>query len=160
MNYTKILKENEELVRLIRRHPVVYFKPAFLALILLLLPFFLMFLLFQWETLGLIIFCFLIIMGLLAWIRLIVVYSYNVFIITNQRIVLYSQPGVFERKVSEVTYDKIQDIAYHYKGFWQMLFKYGTLRIQIKNSESVLYVKKIARPGKIQQLIIQIQKDY
>jgi len=160
MNYSKILKENEELIRLIRRHPLVYFKPAVLAIILLLLPFFLMSLLFKWETFGLIIFCLLVLIGIVCLIRLMVVYSYNVFLITNQRIILYSQPGIFERKVSEVTYDKIQDIAYRYKGFWQVLFKYGTLRIQIKNSESILYVKKIFQPGQIQQLIIRIQKNY
>jgi uncharacterized membrane protein YdbT with pleckstrin-like domain len=159
MNYTKILKENEELIRLIRRHPLVYFKPALVALILLLLPFFLMFLLFKWEKVGLVIFGILVLFGLLTIIRLSVVYLFNIFIITNQRIILYIQQGLFDRKVSEVTYDKIQDISYRYKGFWQTLLKYGSLRIQIINSESALYVKKIAHPGQIQQLIIKIQKD-
>lgn len=159
MNYNKILKENEELVRLIRRYALVYFKSGLLALILLLLPFFLMFLLFKWGTIGLILFVILIIIGIIAIIRLIVVYSYNVFLITNQRIILYIQHGLFDRNVSEIEYDKIQDISYRFKGMGETMFKYGSLKIQIKNSESVLYVRRISHPEKMQQLILKIQKS-
>jgi len=159
MNYTKILKENEELIRLIRRHPLVYFKPGLFALILLLMPFFLMFLLFKWEGIGLALFIVLLVIGVIAIIRLIVVYYFNAFLITNRRIILYIQHGLFDRKVSEADYDKIQDISYRLKGFWQTLLKYGSLKIQIKNSESILYVKKIAQPDKIQQLLLKIQKN-
>ena len=160
MNYTKILKENEELVKLIRRHPLVYFKPGLFALILLLLPFFLMFLLFKWETIGLVFFILLLIIGILAIVRLVVVYYFNVFLITNQRIILFVQHGLFDRNVSEVDYEKIQDISYRLKGFWQTLLKYGSLKIQIKNSESILYVKKITQPERIQQLLLKIQKNH
>lgn len=153
MNYTKILEENEELIRVIRRFPLVYAKMAVLATFLLLLPFFLMFLLFKWETPGLIIFIILTVIGIIAIVRLIVVYSYNVIIVTNRRIIMYVQKGLFDRRVSEVLRNKIEDITYRYKGFWQTLFKYGTLKVQLKNSESILYIKKIYRPESIRQIL-------
>ncbi|MBU1130612.1 PH domain-containing protein [Patescibacteria group bacterium] len=159
MKFTKILKENEELARLVRRHPLVYFKTGLIALVIFLLPFFFMFLLFKWGRVGLILFAVLIISGVYAMIRLAVVYSFNVFLITNQRIILYEQNGLFDRNVSEVEYDKIQDISHRFKGLGQTMFKYGSLKIQIKNSESILYVKKIFQPDKIQQLLLKIQKN-
>jgi uncharacterized membrane protein YdbT with pleckstrin-like domain len=160
MNYNKILKENEELIRLIRRHPAVYFKDALIALLIFLSPFFFMFLLFKWGSLGLAIFVILIILGCLALLRLLVVYSYNVFLITNQRIILYLQNGLFERNVSEVEYSKIQDISYRFKGFWQTLLKYGSLKIQVINSETIILVQQISRPEQVQQLLLRIQKNY
>ena len=110
--FSRILKENEELVRLIRRHYLVFFKPAVFSLILLLLPFFLMFLLFQWGTIGLILFFLLLFLGILLMARLIVVWYFNVFLVTDKRVVLIKQHGLFDRKVMEIEYEKMQDISY------------------------------------------------
>lgn len=157
--FSKILKENEELVRLIRRHPLVFFKPAVFSLILLLLPFFLMFLLFQWGTIGLILFFLLLFLGTLLMARLIVVWYFNVFLVTDQRVVLIKQHGLFDRKVMEIEYEKMQDISYRLKGFSQTLFHYGSVRIQVINSETVMIVSKIARPEELQQLLLRIKKN-
>lgn len=159
MNYNKILKDNEQLVLIIRRHPLVYCKSALIAIIFFLLPFFLMFWLFKWAETGLVVFIILIFLGLMALIRLLVVYIYNVFIITDKRIILFEQRGLFDRQVAEVDYNKIQDIAYRLKGFWQTIFKYGSLKIQIINSETKLIVDKIARPEAVQQLLLKVQKN-
>jgi len=158
--FNKLLKEREELIRLIRCHPLVYFKPGFMALILLLLPFFLMFLLFRWGNIGLIIFILLVIIGVYAIVRLLVVYSLNVLLITNQRVILLKQRGMFDRTVAEVEYGKIQDSSYRFKGLFQNLFKYGSIKMQIVNSTSVLLIEKIHRPEKIQRLIAKIKNDY
>ena len=136
------------------------FIPAgILALILLLLPFFLMFLLFRWQIVGLIFFIALLVIGILVFIRLIVVWYYNAFLITNQRIVLYKQKGLFDRHVSEVEYHKIQDVSYHFKGLFQSMFHYGTLKIQVMSSETVMKADKISQPQKVQEIIKKIQKN-
>lgn len=157
--FTRILKENEELVRLIRQHPMVFFKSGLLALIFLLLPFFLMFLLFRWEIFGLILFFTLLIIGLIAIIRLIVIWHFNAFLITDRRVILFKQRGLFDRQVSEIEYEKIQDISYRLKGASQTLFRYGSIRIQITNSETAIIVSKIPRPREIQQLLLKIKKN-
>jgi membrane protein YdbS with pleckstrin-like domain len=160
MNFSKILKKNEELISLNRRHFLVYVKETLISLIIFLSPFFFMFLLFKWGSWGMIVFLLLIISGLLALLKLWVVYHYNVFLITNQRIILYLQNGLFERNVSEIEFGKIQDISYRYKGFWQTFLKYGSLKIQVINSETVILVSTIPHPEKIQQLLLSVQKNY
>jgi len=118
-----------------------------------------MFLLFRWQPVGLIIFLFLLAIGIIILIRLIVSWYYNAFLITNERVILYRQKGLFNREVSEVEYQKIQDVAYYFKGLWQTLFHFGTLKIQVLSSETVIKVEKIHRPAQIQNIVKNIQKN-
>jgi len=155
--FNKYLKDNEELIAVVKQHPLVFLKPGLIAVVLLSLPFFLMFLLFKWETFGLIIFFIMLVVGIIAIIKLIVIFSYNAFLITNQRVILFKQVGLFERSVSETDYGKIQDISYRIKGLGQTLFRYGSIRLQIMGSESPIIVSKIPKPREVQQLILKIK---
>ncbi|MFA6304754.1 MAG: PH domain-containing protein [Patescibacteria group bacterium] len=159
LNFSRFLKNNEVLLRVIHQHVLVFFKPGLLALLLIVLPFFLMFLLFRWQKLGLGIFLFLTIIGILAIIRVYLIWSYNVFLITNQRLILIKQKGFFDRLVAETDYPSIQDVAYRKKGFWQTIGKYGSLRIQAHGLENALVVSKIPRPDKVQQLLLELKKE-
>ena len=144
---------------MVKQYPLVFFKPGLIAIILILLPFFLMFLLFRWETYGLILFFILLIIGIIAITKLIIIFSYNAFLVTNKRVILSKQIGLFERQVSETDYGKIQDISYRIKGPAETLFRYGSLRIQIANSELPIIISKIPRPREVQQLILKIKKN-
>ncbi|HAH03988.1 TPA: hypothetical protein DCL28_00305 [Candidatus Komeilibacteria bacterium] len=138
---------------------MTFLPTAILTLFFLLLPFFLMFLLFRWGWPGLIIFLVLTVVGLLLLIRLAVVWYYNAFLITNQRVILYKQHGLFDRQVMETEYHKIQDVSFYFKGLWQALFHYGSLKIQVLSSETVIIMEKIARPQKIQEIVKTIQNN-
>ena len=157
-NYSKHLKNNEELVKVIHQHGLVFFKPVLGALILIILPFFLMFLLFRWQQTGLVLFFVLLVIGLIAIFRALALWSGNVFLITSQRVVLFKQRGLFDKQVLEADFEDIQDIAYRVKGFWQTVGRYGSLRIKTLNGESNLIVGKIPKPAQVQQLLLQIKK--
>jgi len=159
MKYSKYLKDNEELVEVVRQHPLVYLKPAAIALFFFLLPFFLMFLLFKWETVGLIIFFLLFIIGLILIIQLAVVYLNNALLITNKRIVHLRQNSLFDRHETEASYNIIQEVSYCIKGAAQTLFRYGSIRIKLANSVKGLAINKISGPRRIQQLILKIKSD-
>ncbi|MBU1037364.1 PH domain-containing protein [Patescibacteria group bacterium] len=157
--FTKNLKDNEELIRIVKRHYLSFVPAVFFTLITLLLPFFLMFLFFRWGAIGLIIFTFLLLVGFLSLLRLIITRYYNCLVITSQRVILYKQKGFFDRQVAEIEYPKIQDVSYHFKGIFQTLFHYGSLKIQILSSESIIRAEKIPHPAQIQDLIKQIRKN-
>jgi len=157
--FTRNLNDDEELIDIVRRHGLTFLLPGIFALLLLALPFFLIFLLFQWKDFGMIVFVFLLAIGVLTLLRVLLVWYYNAFLISSQRVILYKQKGFFERQVFEVEYQKIQDTSYTFKGLWQTIFHFGTLRIQVINSETVLLVEKIPTPAKIQELIKTIQKN-
>jgi hypothetical protein len=157
--FTKNLKDNEELIRQVRQHALAFGGRWLVSLCLLLLPFFLLFLLFRWQSYGPIIFVILVIIGLWSLIRLLVVKYFNCLLVTNQRVILIKQKGFFDRQVMEVEYQKIQDVSYHYQGMFQTVFHYGNLKIQVLSSETVIKAEKIPQPEQIQDLIKNIQKN-
>ena len=158
-NFSRYLKDNEELVEVVRRHPLVYLKPAAIALFFFLLPFFLMFLLFKWETAGLIIFFLLFIIGLILIIQLAAVYSNNALLITSKRIVYLRRNSLFDKHETEVSYGAIQEVSYRIKGAGQTLFRYGSVRIKLAEAAKGLVINKIPRPRKVQQLILKIKSN-
>jgi len=157
--FIKFLKNNEELIKLVRRHPLSFLKPGLMAILLLLLPFFLMFLLFKWGTAGLIIFITLTLIGIFCLGRIILLWHYNSFILTNSRAILIKQKGLFDRQVSEINYQKIEDVAYRIKGIKQTIFRYGSIKIQNNNSDLAMIVNNIPKPQELQQQLLNLKKS-
>jgi len=157
--YNKNLRVNEIIIKIVRKYNFTYLGGLIVCFFFLTLPFFLLYLLFQWKKTGLAIFFLLLLVGIVLLIRNALNIYYNKLVITNQRLIYYKQKGVFHRWVNEVFLDKIQDLSYEIKGFWQMIFKYGNLNIQVINSNTVLKIEKIKSPEKIQDLINQIKEN-
>lgn len=154
MAYLKrILKEGEEAIRIVRRYPISFGFKIIFALILVALPFFLMTLLFGWGDWGLLIFGFLILIAFIYALRIFIVWYFNLFIITNQRVIDVYQKGFFDRTVSSAAYNRIKDVAYRNKGLMQMMFHYGTVIIEITGVKVRLEVRNIKNPQEIQEII-------
>lgn len=154
----KILKEDEQAIRLVRRYPVSFLGRLILAFILIALPFFLMYPLFQWGNWGLLAFGLLLLIAFLYCLRLFIVWYFNLFIITDQRVIDVFQKGFFDRTVSSVIYSRIRDVAYRTKGLFQTIFHYGTVIIEISGTKVRLEVKNIKNPKEIQEIIANLSK--
>lgn len=157
--FTKHLKEGEEIVCLVRRYYLTYAFHVFLALLFILLPFFFIYPLFRWGTFGVIIFFVALLFGGIFALRQSVIYYQNALVITRERILDFDQKGLFERVVSESTYEKIQDVSFRIKGIMPTLFNYGDLEIQTAGTQANLEIKDIAEPQKVQDTIIRIQRE-
>lgn len=156
--FSKYLKNYEELNFLVRKHPAAFLRETFLTLLFILLPFFLMSLLFSWGGAGLIIFGALLLFALFFLLKLLVLWQKNVFLITDKRIVLIRQYGFFDKQVSEMNLNEIQNIAYRVKGLKQTLFNFGSLRIQKINNPGVLFVSDVPKPEKLQQALLKFRQ--
>jgi len=154
------LREGEEIVKVIRRYPLTLFFKILLVLVLILLPFFLMFLLFSWGIWGAAIFLIVLFAGIFYGLRIFIIWYYNTSIITNYRVIDFDQQGFFEKTVSGITYDKIQDVSYYQKGICQTLFKYGSVQLQIANTSTKIKLRYVYHPAEVNELILQLQNDY
>lgn len=154
------LREGEEIVKIIRRYPLTLFFKILLVLVLILLPFFLMFLLFSWGIWGAAIFLIVLFVGIFYGLRIFIIWYYNTSIITNYRVIDFDQQGFFEKTVSGITYDKIQDVSYYQRGICQTLFKYGSVQLQIANTSTKIKLRYVRRPAEVNELILQLQNDY
>jgi len=155
----KNLKEDERIVRLVRKYFFVFIGPLFFGIVFIIASFFFLYPLFRWGTFGVIVFFLLIGIGILLILRVFIVYSFNVFIITNQRIIDIDQRGFFERTVSEMTYSKIQDVSFKIKGLAQTLMHYGSIIIQTAGSNANIELQGVKDPEKVQQIVIEIQRE-
>lgn len=156
---TRNLKDGEEVIRIVRRYPGSLLFPAVLPVVFLFSPFFLLFPLLRLGIFGVLAFVALLAVGCILLLRLIVLYSLNALVITNQRLIDVDQRGFFHREVSESTFDKIQDVSFSMKGVSQTLFRYGTLLIQTAGAQANLEIRYVQNPEHIQELIAKQQTE-
>ena len=153
------LKENEEIIDIIKNYPLVFLIPIIISTLFIIAPFFFLFPLFRQGWWGIAAFFILLIFGIVYGIRTSIIYYFNVFVITNQRIIDIDQRGFFDRTVSETTYDKIQDVSFRIKGIAQTVFHYGSVIIQTAGPTANIELNNIKHPEKTQQLIAAICQD-
>ncbi|MFA6553624.1 MAG: PH domain-containing protein [Patescibacteria group bacterium] len=155
----KNIKEGEEVIRIVRKYPLVFCWPIFWSAIFIIAPFFFLVPLWQWGRWGVGLFFISLVFGLLLGVRVAVLYSLNIFVITSERIIDIDQTGFFSRTVSETTYDKIQDVSYSIKGIMQTFLHYGDVIIQTAGQQVNLELNSVKDPEKIQQVIIHVKQD-
>lgn len=154
-----MLKEGEELVRIVRKYPLVFFWQIVTSAFFIIAPFFFLYPLFHWSSWGVVIFFVAVCIGVLIALRIVIVYSLNVFIITSDRIIDIDQRGFFDRTVSETTYDKIQDVSFRIKGIGQTILHYGSVIIQTAGAQANIELDGVREPSRIQQIIIDLQRE-
>lgn len=94
------------------------------------------------------------IFGFMIWID----YYFDVWIITSQRIVNVEQKGLFTRKVSELRYEKIQDVTTEVNGFIPTIINYGDVHVQTAGEEGEFLFRTVSDPYQIKNIIMELQK--
>lgn len=157
-NFTKFLKEDEEVLASVPRFWIMYFWPGLFSFLFFLLPFFLIFLLFRWQTAGLVIFGCLAIFGLILLIRLISNYHNTYLLITNQRIIILEQTHWWHQTVQPINYQQIHDVTYSREGAWEQIFNFGNLQLRIITGNII--IKDIRQPKVWQETITNLKNFY
>lgn len=99
---------------------------------------------------------------LFVWIYIFFVwieYYLDVFIISDKKIVNVEQKGLFIREVSELKYERIQDVAVEVKGLIPTMLNYGDLYIQTAGEKERFVFRAMADPYAIKNLIMGLQKE-
>ncbi|XOU94751.1 MAG: PH domain-containing protein [Candidatus Kerfeldbacteria bacterium] len=156
----KIIKDDEQIVLLVRKYFFVFTGQLIFSIIIIIASFFLLYPLFNWGPWGVGIFFLLLVIGLFVALKVLIIYSFNAFIITEQRIIDIDQRGLFDRIVSETTYNKIQDVSFRRKGIMQTMLHYGSVIIQTAGSQANIELHGIKDPEKIHQVIIELQREF
>lgn len=92
----------------------------------------------------------------LATFHTLTLYTLNVIIITNRRIIENEQRGLFDREVSELLFFRIQDISVHVSGVVETFLKFGSIVIQTAASERQFIFRDIPHPEKVKDTIMQM----
>lgn len=151
------LKDDEKVISIIRRHPATLAPALLLSLLLIVIPFFLLFPLFSWGILGVGLFFVAVILGIATAIRAMVLWDADVLVITNLRLVEVDQKSLLARTVSEAGMPTIQDVSWSRKGIVETLFRMGTVRVKTSVGNGEIEARHIGRPELIYEAINDIR---
>jgi len=156
----KLLKDDEQLITMVRKYFFVFSGQLTFGIFFIIASFFLLYPLFNWGQWGILVFLLMLVIGAYLIFKVVFVYSFNVFIITDLRIIDVDQRGFFDRIVSETTYEKIQDVSFRRKGMMQTFLHYGSVVIQTAGNQANIELHGVKDPEKIHQIIVDIQREF
>jgi len=162
--------ENERIILFTRRHWIVFLGHTITAAIiggvieiaLLLAYFYFPDLADDPDTVKVLIFLGAII-ALMIWLIIYigwVDYYLDVWMISNERIVEIKQNALFNRQISELNLEKIQDVNAKVVGFWGTLLGYGTILVQTAGSTEMFEFLRIPKPYEVQKVILMLRTQY
>jgi hypothetical protein len=148
--------DDEEVLFVFRKHPVVMRRGLIYALFAVLLgtvpsllkPEYSVY--FMGLGAGLI-------LGLLIMLPPWISWWFSVFIITDQRLIQITQRGLFHRSVIDMRLNQIQMINYEVAGLQETLLGFGTIRMQTYVGD--LVIREIHHPAAIQKKLLEIMRE-
>ncbi len=150
--------DDEEVLYVFRKHPVVMRKGLVLAMIgplIGVLPAAVKPTLgFGWFFGGLLIG---LVIGALILFPSWIAWYYSVFIVTSQRFIQITQRGLFHRSVVDIGLNQIQMVNYEIAGFQETMLGFGTIMMQTYMGDLVIH--DVHHPAKTQKRMLKILRD-
>lgn len=166
------MEADERIIAIWRRHVSVVAGATTRAIILLVLPFAVIVAVDAlWYDLSLSaggVSIVALVLGLSAYVLLVgslffrtwLDYYLDAFIVTSERIVRIEQRGLFDRIVSSLRLDRIQDITVETKGVLSTFMKFGTINVQTAGEQERFTFTTIPNPEAVKQAILEAAERY
>ncbi len=99
-----------------------------------------------------------ILLGVLVFMPWYISWYFSVFIVTDQRLMQITQKGLFNRSVVDMGLGQIQMVNYQVAGLQETLLGFGTITMQTFVGDLVIH--DIHHPAKIQKKLLEILRDH
>jgi hypothetical protein len=161
-----IQMQDEEVLLLMRQHPVTQLKWVILAIILILIP-----LLFTYVPILNFLPTNFHVVAFVGWYLMVLGFSleafldwfYNIYIVTNQRVIDVDFTSLLFKNISTAHLDRIEDVTVTNKGYLGSVFDYGTVLIQTAGAVDQFEFEDTPHPSRvsafINELLVQDEKD-
>jgi len=153
------LKPHEDVLEIVRESLIPILPCLVLYILWVLVPFFFLFPLFRQGMMGLLIFFVLALSGVIMLTRRLKRWSATMLVLTDKRIVDVEQRGFFDRIVTETPYSQIDEASYRVKGLCATVFRYGSIRLELKGSAADIQFERIFHPARIHDLINDLRRE-
>lgn len=148
--------DNEELIYVFRKHPVVMRKGLIIAMLAILLGTVPSFIKPEYSYLFGGLAAGFVLSGLLfmpSWIT----WYYSVYIVTDQRLIQITQKGLWNRSVVDIGLNQIQMVNYEVSGLEETLLGFGTIIMQTFVGDLVIH--DVHHPAKTQKKLLTILRE-
>lgn len=167
VRYFKEQFDDEEVMLVFRKHPVVMRKGLIFACIGLVIPVLYVTLLTviyannpdKLPTVNFLLFCLFLgfVLAFLIMLPHWIGWYYSVYIVTDQRLIQITQKGLFKRSMVAVGLDQVQMVNYEIDGFMATVLGFGTIVIQ--TFVGSLTIHDVHHPAKIQKELLHLLRD-
>lgn len=148
--------DDEEVLLVFRKHPVVMRRGLILSMLVLLLGSVPSLFSPTYTTyfMGMAVAVVLGALGMLpSWIS----WYFSVFIVTDQRLIQITQKGLFNRSVIDMRLNQIQMVNYQIAGLQETMLGFGTIMMQTFVGDLVIH--EIHHPAAIQKKLLEILRE-
>jgi hypothetical protein len=152
-------EDKEEIILIIRRIWFTNIGWILTSLLLVILPVFLplfislQFLPSRFRVIGTIIW-YLVLVGYI--LERILNWAFNVFIITDERIVDFDFYGLIYKEISDAKIEDVQDVTYQIAGFIRNLLDFGSVFIQTAAEQPQFEFKDVPQPARVAKILREL----
>lgn len=150
-------RPDEEIIFVLKRHPWVLSRAGFFG-ICLVVVLIIAYLIFGASLTTSLLLVVLIIFALFYTFYNWFLFNNFLYILTNQRLIIIEQRGLFSRRINETELDKIQNINVEVKGIIKTLLNFGNIKITTAGVDPVVVLENVENPYQIQQRIAKYCK--
>jgi len=148
----------DEIIKVFRQSPFVYFFQFSACLIILCGAFFFMIPLFRFGWWGKFIFWFLIGLSVLYGLINLIKYSNTKLVIGQRQLVIFLQKGALTQQIIKIGYGKIVNINVFFKGLFAIIFHLGTIEFSLADGDRLLFWG-LSQAEYVQELILKLQAE-
>lgn len=148
--------DDEEVLFVFRKHPVVMRKGLIFGMLAILLGSLVVF----WQPtysaflLGILGGA---VVGMVLMLPSWITWYFSVFIVTDKRLIQITQKGFFHKSVIDMGLNQIQMVNYQVAGMQETMLGFGTIMMQTFMGDLIIH--EIAHPEKIQKKLLEILRD-
>jgi len=165
-----VLQKGERVVAIIKRHPigiVSLYLAGFIAVALLAaLAFFILpSVTTQYNIPNLESFAYVGLGGLLVLMLVIlgvatVIYWENQWIVTTDSLTQLTQTSLFNRQVTQLSMDNLEDVSVDQNGIFPHIFNYGTLKVETAGERSKFIIQYCPKPNTYARKILEVHESF
>lgn len=89
-----------------------------------------------------------------------IVWYFNVYIITDKRLIDVDFKGLWGKRISEALLDSVEDVSYETHQFWHILFDYGDIFMQTAAEKTEFEFHSIPKPGIVHDKLTDLVQLY
>lgn len=145
-------EKKEKIVLLLRRHPITNLPWILLAILIFLIPPFIV----NFVSLGFIpdnyrFVCFLVwyLLTFAFVFEKFLIWFFNVYIITDERVIDIDFPSLLYRQIAETKIDKIQNVESRTGGYLRSLFDFGDVLVQAAEAIPQIVFEAVPNPERV-----------
>lgn len=89
-----------------------------------------------------------------------IVWYFNVYIITDSRIIDVDFKGLWGKRISEASLSSVEDASYETNKFWHILFDYGDIFVQTAAEKTEFEFHSIPKPGIVHDKLTDLAQEF